>query len=152
MDTDDLSLLLHEAREFFEYEGKRYAVKELTVVQLAQLSTWLKERAGLEIENMTWLSDSRRDRMFNDLRDACALGRYSPGGDIFAQLQFQRDGLVKSLHLCIEPDHPGITLEDCEKMVDAKALKVAEALQKANPIDPKPSSADQEGSPSGATS
>lgn len=152
MDTDDLSLLLNQAREFFEYEGKRYAVKELTVVQLAQLATWLKERAAQQIELMTWLPEARRDRMYNDLRDVCALGRYDPGGDIFAQLQFQRDGIVKSLHLCIEADHPAIALEDCEKMVDAKATKIAEAIIKANPIDPKASWAHQEGSPGGVTS
>ena len=64
----------------------------------------------------------------------------------------QRKLVIDLFHLCIEADHPAIALEDCEKMVDAKAVKVAEAIIKANPIDPKASWAHQEGSPGGVTS
>lgn len=114
--ANDLARLLNAKRSRFTFGGQEYQVKELDLEQMAQISVWLEERAHAAITRAAWMSDQERREARSDLLAAVAAGDYSPGGMVYAKALVTPIGQAKILHVALESQIPGLTVEDCESM------------------------------------
>lgn len=134
----------------FEYEGKSYKVRELTLIQRARFGQWLKDRAKQEVARTLEAPDEFKRQAISAVYADIAAGVYSWGSEASIKALCTPEGCAYALYLALSEDHPEVDEELAAKMFEAKLNELAEKVLRAA-SDPKASSGTG-GSPPGRTS
>ncbi len=119
-----------------EFGGVKYTLRKPRLVEQARFSQWLKDKAKGEAARGD-VPDEVRDGLYRAAsRDAGELYYEVDAPGYVAALQ-RPVGFAKLLHIIFEADHPGITEEAVQEILEAGLKEQFARLVQAEYSDPK---------------
>ena len=101
-----------------DWQGKKYRVTELELVDIGEFVKWAKQMAVVEADfNSLEMTQKLRDEMITAVTRDINSGYYEPGARGFCEKLSSPGGQAKILQLGLKKFHPEITFSDCKKMV-----------------------------------
>lgn len=108
----------------FEFMGKTYELREMTLVEQARFSKWLKDRAKLDAVRTPDATEEEQQQILRAVLRDIGEGWYEIDSPGYVAGQNNPAGTAEILYITLSRDHPEVTREVAEKMV-ADALKEA---------------------------
>jgi hypothetical protein len=111
----------------FDYQGKKYDLKELDFEQGAKFSKWVKERAKAEAARSDHLPGDFGKTMASVVLADIAAGHYDWGGPVCVSALFSPEGAANALQIALAAEHD-LDIDACRGIVKAKLSEIAEYL------------------------
>lgn len=135
----------------FEYQGKKYDLREMDFEKGAKFSKWVKDRAKAEAARTESLPGEFDRTVASVVIADIAAGHYDWGGPVCAKAMFSPEGAAYALHVALADAEEPPDMEACRQIVKTKLNEIAEFLIAQAEL-PKESSARKGPSETGATS
>ena len=124
------------------YQGKAYRLSPMTFETQAFFEVWLEKRAFEGAKRAAkHLPAADAERLLTQVTRDVAAGVYSFGGPVSRDASQSVPGIKYLVYLCLLKEHPDVTEDLVDKILDEQMEEALETFSRAN-ADPNPKAPD----------
>jgi hypothetical protein len=114
------------------YKGKDYELKELTLIQAARYSAFLKNRAKREAfrEDDESVTPAMRQALLKSVMDSITIGDYEPGSPLYLASFANPYCTTEVFYILFHDEDESFTYDDAYNLVKERMKQVSKELQR----------------------